>query len=148
MKLSGKYVCLFVFLLFAWFSHAQTNKTLDSLNLVLKNAKHDTTRVEVLIEISEFFYNSYPDTVISICNKAITMINNNISNANNLELKSYLNSKAAALNNCGLTYHLQGNSSKALNFCFKSLKIQEEIHGEKEIAYILRRVLKIAFFII
>ena len=48
----------------------ETQKTVDSLGLELKNARHDTTRAYVYLALCEALYFNYPDTVIPLAKKA------------------------------------------------------------------------------
>ncbi len=132
MKLSGKYVCLFVFLLFAWFSHAQTNKTLDSLNLVLKNAKHDTTRVEVLIEISELNDLQF-DTILNYSYRALSIIEKNLMK-DKKSFHLFLNYQASIFNSMAVLYYYKNNNIMALQFVKKALKISQSENNKKSIA--------------
>ncbi|MDO8998368.1 MAG: sensor histidine kinase [Bacteroidota bacterium] len=110
------------------------NKKLDSLNLVLKNAKHDTTRAYTYVALTEILYTTNPDTLLPLCNKALSIIEKNIASAHAKEKRSYLFTKAAALNNIGFVYHLRGQIPTAINYFKKGLKINEELNVPKEIA--------------
>ncbi len=110
------------------------NKTIDSLRLALKNAKHDTTLVYLLVALTDELFFVKPDTVMPLCFQAIAIIEKNILKANKQEKLSYLMSKGGALNNIGFTYKNQGDIAKALDYMGKSLKIQEDIDNKKGIA--------------
>ncbi|HEY1039886.1 MAG TPA: tetratricopeptide repeat protein [Bacteroidia bacterium] len=113
---------------------------LDSLNLALKNAKHDTTRIHCLVKISNEIYPFYPDSVTPICTKAIALINKNIATAGSAEKKSYLTDKARALSNMGFIEQNKGNNEKAIDLWQQALKIREEINEQLGIASLLNNI--------
>ena len=103
------------------------DKALDSLKLALKNAKHDTTRCNILNMLAEKAsddeWPKFNEQLKQLAEKNIT---------NNLEPKKvYLNHLASSFNNTGFAYHIQGDIPKALEYFGKSLKIQEDV-GDKE----------------
>lgn len=106
-------------------------QTIDSLKLVLKNAKHDTTRFNTLFKISEEYYKSSPDSVISICNKIIYNIEKNTNNSSAKLKYSYLKIKAKALYNIGVVYKDKGKNDLALASFEKSLKIRDETNDKE-----------------
>lgn len=61
MRLKYSIYCIYFIFFSGTFLHAQSkknsftqNKTIDSLQFVLKNAKHDTTRVKVLVAMNQY----------------------------------------------------------------------------------------------
>lgn len=119
--------------------HAQTPQ-LDSLKLLLKNAKNDTTRCNILnamieAENDETVWAKYNDQLI------------NISESNLKELLPthsqfilFKKQLASSLHNGGIIKHTQGNNSKALEFFNRSLKISEEIGDRSGIATSLNAI--------
>ena len=110
------------------------NTKIDSLQKVLKTAGSDTTRASIYVALSEELYLSDIDTVLPLCLKAIQIADAAISKANKAEKKSFLISKANALNNIGYVYKQQGDITRALEWYNKSVKIQEEIGDKKGFA--------------
>ena len=103
----------------------------DSLWKEYRNAEHDTTKVKILVELTELIYLHNPDTVIPLCQKAIEIIDKNLPHANPQEEISFLHTKASALNNIGFIYDDLGEIDKALKYYFKSLEIFEEFFLEE-----------------
>jgi len=96
---------------------AQDTK-MDSLQNLLKTAREDTTKVNILYELSE---ECAEEDILKYATPA-------------LELAEKLNFKkgiADALNNIGYVHNASGDRSGALKYYYKSLKIREEI-GDKE----------------
>lgn len=106
----------------------------DSLRKLLANAKHDTTKASVYVALSDELYLSRFDTVMPLCLKAIELIDKSLPSANTAEKNSLLFTKANALNNIGYVYKQQGNTSKALEWYEKSLKIRKQLDDKKGIA--------------
>ena len=108
----------------------ELKEKVDSLQKLLLKAKHDTTRAALYVALSEELYLSDIDTVLPLCFKAIAIADAGFDLANSSEKKSFLLTKASALNNIGYVYKQQGDIPKALEWYKKGLKIREEI-GDK-----------------
>jgi len=111
---------------------------IDSLKLALKNAKHDTTRCNILNELIEIAsdeeWPGYNEQLLKLAEKCA-------SNTNTGAFRDfYLRYFAGALNNVGIIYNDQGDIPKALEFYNKSLKIREEIHDKMGIANSLNNI--------
>ncbi len=103
------------------------NKTIDSLKLLLKNAKHDTFRCEILFALSE----SEPDENIWPKYNEELMILAEKNLAKGIPHKTiYLKYLATAFNNEGVINDIRGNTQLALEYYLKSIKIFEEL-GDK-----------------
>jgi len=118
---------LFIFLSSFLFSFSQQN-TIDSLNQLLKNARHDTTKLRLLVELSEEC--ELPD-IIKYAQSAIDLSNVILKETENPSVqKKVKKQKAQALNNIGFSYNNQGDIHSALEYYLKGLRMQEEI-GDK-----------------
>jgi tetratricopeptide (TPR) repeat protein len=104
------------------------------------NAKHDTSRAQAYVAVSEVLYLSKPDTVIPLCQKAIELCDKNLPTANATEKRAFLSYKASACNNIGYIYQNQGDVKRALEYYHKGLKIQEEISDKKGLAQSLNNI--------
>ncbi len=106
------------------------NRKIDSLQTALKTAISDTARASIYIALTEEWAVSKIDTVIPLCKKALQIIEIDFDKADKAEKKSFLKTKAQALNNIGYINLEKGSVTEALDWFQKSLKIQEEI-GDK-----------------
>ncbi len=111
----------------------------DSLKLALKNARHDTTRCNILYELIEA---ESDDKVWPVYNEQLMeLAKKNAFTAPTGSLqKFYLNYYAGALNNMGVLSNDIGDINKALDYYKKSLKIQEEIDDPGGIATALNNI--------
>ena len=134
-----KQLLLYVILLIAPNCFTQ-NKTIDSLKLALKNAKHDTTRVSTLLILSDQLSISKPDTVISILKEVLLIIDKKIIKANETEKNTYLIFRATAYNNFGSRYSNEGKTILAMDYFNKSLKIFEEVNYQIGISSVLSEI--------
>ncbi|MBI5542078.1 MAG: tetratricopeptide repeat protein [Bacteroidia bacterium] len=127
MKLNFKKYLLIVIMCFTVFSaRTQNTKTIDSLLLVLVNAKEDTVRCVVL---NELITAEYDEKIWSKYNKQLLDISaKNLKSTNNNERKFFLSCYAVALNNFGYLYEKQGDIFNAFECFNKSLPIQYENH--------------------
>ncbi len=125
-----KYVKLLFFLLpFCLFGQ---DRSIDSLKLVLKGAKHDTTRCRILYQLAE----TAPEGEWENYNEKLLYIAElNLSKNSDKKFKRlYLKYLSSTLHNFGLLSLQQGNSSKALIFYEKALKTNEELEDTIGIA--------------
>ncbi len=122
---------IFIFLIFPLFtigqdSSAELNRTIDSLKLALKYAKHDTTKLILRTSIGEATSNfriGFWDSLYRDSKKL-----------------NYALIETAALNNIGYLYNNEGNIPKALEYYHKSLQIQEEAGDKSGIALLLNNI--------
>lgn len=134
---------LVVFLLAIGNSFGQENKT-DSLKLAIKNSNHDSTRCDIYLAWGEMIYFEFPDSAVSLWQKAKTIAEKNIS-ADKNKKKIYLIRLANALSNIGTVYHHQGKIPNALECLYKSLKVCEEINNKAAISITLNNIGAIYF---
>ncbi|PCH67166.1 MAG: hypothetical protein COC01_06460 [Bacteroidetes bacterium] len=111
---------------------AQTDSTVVNLRYRIENAKHDTTKAKLLVELTDHIYLYNPDTVIPLCEKAIDLIDESLPHANPQEEISFLYTKAGALNNIGVIHQQQGDIEKGMAYYFESIKMYEEFFVEEK----------------
>ena len=109
---------------------------IDSLKLALKNAKHDTTRCNILNELAE----TASDDEWPVFNEQLKVLaEKNIAKKTSLK-KIYLKHLADALNNIGFLALQQGDIPKALEYYHKSLQLRKDIKDKKGIAMSLNNI--------
>jgi tetratricopeptide (TPR) repeat protein len=129
-QLSGT-IGVFIFMIgLAPDSLAQENKTLDSLQSVVKNAKNDTIKIKALSELSELCDEEdilkYAAECSTLCEKAI---------ASGKQPKLfYLKKLAQSVNNTGYYYSHHNNVEEALAHYKRALVIEEKLGDKKELA--------------
>ena len=129
---------LYIILLFPFVLSAQ-DRTIDSLKLALKNAKHDTTRCDILSELAETASDEewplFNEQLLKQAEKGMS------SAAMTSTPKSfYLKHIGDALNNIAFLAQNHGDISKALEYYHKSLKIREEIKDKEGISASLNNI--------
>lgn len=147
----------------------QTNKVIDSLNILLKSAK-DTSRVNILNDIAFEYVSESPETANKYSNEALKLseklnfTNGQIIAYNNLGLAQYYSNnydkalefynkvfllsqksgnkvkEATALNNIGLVFDDKADYTKALEYYLKALTIVEKENQQRLIANITNNV--------
>jgi two-component system, NtrC family, sensor kinase len=103
--------------------YAQLGNT-DSLQRELANAKYDSTRIKVMLEFSNVYKFSKPDSAMYYANRAFKL-------AKSVNLVQY---EVNALENIILTQIAIGNDSKALQASLQALKISEKNHLRNDMA--------------
>ncbi len=129
MKTKFRIVSLFIFLLILFPCRSQDT---DSLKLILKNAKHDTTRCKVLgslieSEGDEKVWSLYNDQLLKLCE-------GNLKTTTGSLHITFLKYYANALSNSGMICDIRGDIPKALDYYERCLKIMEETGAEHDLA--------------
>jgi len=101
-------------------------REIDSLFRVIKENTSDTSVASAYVMLTEYIGYTYPDTVIPLCEKALAITNKHTTYKSKEEKRSFLRSRANALNNMGLIFMNQGDISKALDYYYQCLTIMEE----------------------
>ncbi|MBC7864796.1 MAG: tetratricopeptide repeat protein [Bacteroidia bacterium] len=105
------------------------NRIPDSLNLVLKNAQHDTSRIKALMELGNYFQSSEPDSSIYFHTQA-RLLAEKISDKTNPNAKDDLRI-AEALRRTGWDHYVLGNNKKALSLYDEALeKLEKHLQNE------------------
>jgi serine phosphatase RsbU (regulator of sigma subunit) len=132
MKLKPLFFLLLLFQLFQFSTIAQDN-LFDSLKTALSQAKHDTSRVQLYVQLSD----ACPTEDIEYyANKTIALSELNLKKitSKNDEYKLYSRCIAAAYNNMGYISNEHGDLNKAMKYYHTSLKIYQEINNKQGIA--------------
>ncbi|MES2838169.1 MAG: tetratricopeptide repeat protein [Bacteroidota bacterium] len=126
---------LFSFILiitFGYQSFAQQNK-IDSLKFALQNAKHDTTRCNILSILSKIAsekeWPNFNKALLSLTENKLKTIDKSKS-----DYRFYLKHYASALNNVGYLADVKGDFLTALEYYKKSLDIDLQIDDKQGVA--------------
>jgi serine phosphatase RsbU (regulator of sigma subunit)/Tfp pilus assembly protein PilF len=120
---------------------ADQQSQVDSLQQVIKTAKHDTIIVNAWIAWDNIVWRADPDMDFVLNQKIDSLCSKNLKqNLNKQEKAMFLKSKAFALNSFGIIYEDQGDYAKAVEYYTQSLKIREEIGDKKGIATSLNNI--------
>ncbi len=127
-------------------ANAADKHLIDSLKLVIEEARHDTLVCDAYLSWGMEAYRSNPDTALILWRKAHDIAKVNLASHppdNNQGIileKKYLSLLADALNNIGVYYMNQGDIQKGLEYYLKSLKNQEKIGDKKGVATSLSNI--------
>ena len=108
------------------------NKILDSLKLVLKTAKHDTTKGNVLLEMINTendmkVWSKYNDELIKMAGDHLKDTTDLTKKIDRVLINTYKKQLAGAINNSGYIHSSKGDITKALKDFIESLRLTEEI---------------------
>jgi two-component system, sensor histidine kinase PdtaS len=142
LKFVNKYFFLLLIVI-SYLGIAQ-NKQVDSLLVCLKNAKQDTVKLNVLLQLVE----AIPDNKIwSKYNAEAKIISQNLSNSSNTTLsKKGKIGLGSTISNIGFLCEEKGEMPQALERYLESLKIFESIQYEKGISSALNSIAAIYTF--
>ncbi len=122
---------LLILLLFPFLLSAK-DITVDSLKLAFKNARHDTTRCNILEQLIDLEEENEPWLAYNIELKKIA--ENNIAHSALNSNKLFLRFLADALYNIAFLDDQYGNPKEALNKNLRALKIYEALNDKKDMA--------------
>ena len=143
MRNNSKYYLSFILLLSYSFCFAQEN-VIDSLKNILKTAKEDTNKSNILSLLVE---NINDEKVWSSYNQeAYELAQKLAESKNELIAKKGKTCLSDAINNIGYIYDNQGDIPNALYYYEKSLKIEEELGDKQGIAISLNNIGSIYIF--
>lgn len=130
--MSKKNIPLIIFLIIIFYclNHSAISQNSDSLLLELKKDKHDTTKVDLLIELSLKLRYSDPDSALQLANQALS-ISENI-NFNKGKIESY--------QNIGIYHLFKSNYVSSLEFFQKALNIATNQKDYKKISTITNNI--------
>ncbi len=104
---------------------------IDSLQKVLKTAKEDTNKVNILNKLSwELLNNNNPQQALNYAQKALGLAIK-ISNKKGI---------AFAYENIGFSYECQKNYNMSLKYHFKALNILLKLNNKKGVAFIYNNI--------
>lgn len=106
------------------------SRTVDSLQSILKVAKKDTNKVNILNELSFVSRKKSAENSIQFAEEALKL-------SKNLSFKKGI---AKSLTNLGFAYRLSNNIDSAIDCHLQSLKILHEIDNKKEIIITLTNI--------
>lgn len=118
---------LFIFLFTFCLQSSSNANDVDSLKRLLSTKVHDTTRVNLLNELSKQYFNDKPDTSIIIA----------ASSRKLAEQINYNTGLALAFKNMGIGYYLQGKYKDAVIHWQQALEVYKLIGDEKGVANML-----------
>jgi serine phosphatase RsbU (regulator of sigma subunit) len=105
------------------------NKNIDSLLILLKNDQPDTNKVNHLNDLGWALMNQNPDTAIFLGNQASTIIEKLLYLPKNVQ-RTFL---AKTYSNLGIYYSLKDDNPRAIDFCRKAIKLNEELGNNKNL---------------
>ncbi|MEX0966882.1 MAG: adenylate/guanylate cyclase domain-containing protein [Bacteroidia bacterium] len=108
-------------------SVAKGGPVLDSLMLVWEKASEDSTKVEALLSLSKYYFNSDPLKTVKYGEEALKLS----------EEMNYKKGAAVALKNIGIGHYIQGDLENALLRWESSREVFEEIGDKPGVANIL-----------
>lgn len=104
----------------------------DSLSTALKNAKHDTVKLKLLVELSE---SCEPDQISKYAEPAIVLADKLLQDDSYENIRSRIfYEKGGAYNNLGFMYESQGNPLKAKDNYQQSLLAKEKAGDQHGVA--------------
>ncbi len=110
--------------------YAQNQLKADSLKYELANAKQDSIRAFRLIDLSNIYQNTKPDSSIYYGLQALTLLQNT----------KYFPNQVPALLNLSIEFRVLGDVGKAMEAAFKGLQIAEEKKDSHNTAHCLNQL--------
>ena len=114
------------------------SKTIDSLKLVFKTAKHDTTKCEMLERLIDLEEENDPWLAYNV--DLLKLAEKNIPKSPLNIKKIFLRYQADALYNISILDEQYGNTTEALSKNLRALKIYESLNDKKDMAPTLNNI--------
>ncbi len=108
----------FLLITFLIFSHPEAKANLDSLKVEFEKAAEDTTKVQLLIEMGDLYYQTQRDTAYKYYHQALDFLQTTAMDHQKLHEQ-----KGTLLRYIGIIYRSWGNFSTALNYYQEALDI-------------------------
>jgi tetratricopeptide (TPR) repeat protein len=125
-------------ILFIPFILSGQNKAIDSLKLALKNAKHDSTKVRLLDELSE---NCEVPDILKYAEPCVKLSEENANKSTSkVEKRFYLGHLARSLSNLAFFAKQGGKNEEALKYYSRSLSISEQLEDKSRISDCLNNI--------
>lgn len=103
---------------------------IDSLQQLIEQAEYDSTRVDLMLELSSVYFGTYPTKAIDIAREAQAIA----------ESDKYLKGAAYSLKNVGIGYYYQGDYVEALTAWQQSLEVFKSIDDKVGVANIINNI--------
>src|SRR6478735_5342914 len=113
-----KNVWLLLVLLLSFNLFSQSRKADSLSNLLIKHPKEDTTRVNLLNEVSLLIFKNQPEKSFQYATEALTLSRNLF----------FLKGELQAKNNLAVYYLMKGASETALESAIEATQLGERIH--------------------
>ncbi|MBE7442880.1 MAG: tetratricopeptide repeat protein [Flavobacteriales bacterium] len=137
-------VILFCFIIFRSVAQHDQQTYIDSLNRVYVTTKQDTTKIQTLIFLSEIYYRTKPDTLVTLCEDAIKFADEKLKKKLSKQEKDiFIVNKASAYANIALVTEEKGNLKKAIEYNNISLKLYKSVNYHKGTATVLNNLGKL-----
>jgi tetratricopeptide (TPR) repeat protein len=138
-----KYLILITGSLFVRTTVSSQEADLRTLNLQLKNARHDTSVVKLSNLIGEMLYTGFPDSARAVWERSIQVAEKNIASEDkeNVKLRSFYKEQLGImLSNVSYIYYQRGDLQITFENLERSLKINEELNNKRGIANSLNAI--------
>lgn len=131
--------CIILLSLLTYFTSFSQNPVIDSLKQAFSEAKHDTTRCNILnqmieVETEDNIWTLYNDQLLKLAEKGAE------NSASETVKKVFIKHQAGAYNNKGILAQQNGDYKKALEHLFKCLKLEESIDDKPGISVALMNI--------
>ncbi len=121
------------FLCLTGFNLSQGEST-ASLKKVIYSEQNTLKEARALVNLSDILYATNEDTVLVLCEQALSILKNtNLKKLNSKTKFEYNQIKAKSLNNIGYIFYNSGNSTKAIYYFIEATKIREKINDEQSL---------------
>ncbi len=135
---------LFLIFCFSGFSQTEENSYADSLAKVYSTTKEDTLKIQSLLMLSEIYYRTNPDTLLSLCTQALKFIDEKLkNNPTPREKEIFIVNKGTAYTNMAAVYEDKGDLKKSLELNNKGLDYYKSVNHYLGVSTVLNNIGKL-----
>jgi serine phosphatase RsbU (regulator of sigma subunit)/Tfp pilus assembly protein PilF len=142
VKLAHLAILMLLFFNIHGYSQNKKEHLIDSLKQCIEISTNDTAKINAYKAWDDLIYISDPKLDEELNQKIVALAQSNLikESFTRKELLFYKKSLALALNSLGIITYTKGESSKALDYYYKSLHIRQELNDKKGIAATLNNI--------
>jgi len=126
-------------------AQSEQERYTDSLITVFNTTKQDTVRIQTQILLSEIYYRTNPDTLLTLCEDAIQFIDKKLRDKNTSERERtiFIVNKASAYANMAAVQEDKGDLKKSIDYNNISLKLYKSVDYFNGVSTVLNNLGKL-----
>ncbi|MCB0380914.1 MAG: tetratricopeptide repeat protein [Flavobacteriales bacterium] len=138
------FLLIFLFFIFPALAQEEQNPYADSLTKIYTTTKQDTIKIQSLLMLSEIYYRTNPDTLITLCEQALKFIDEKLKKKlSEREREIFIVNKGTAYTNMAAVYEDKGDLKKSLEFNNRGLEFYKSVNHYLGVSTVLNNIGKL-----
>lgn len=138
------FLLISLFFIFPALAQEEQNYYADSLSKIYTTTKEDTIKIQTLLMLSEIYYRTNPDTLITLCEQSLKFIDEKLQKKpSKREREIFIVNKGTAYTNMAAVYEDKGDLKKSLELNNKGLGYYKSVNHYLGVSTVLNNVGKL-----